>query len=145
MTKSDFSFSSFAGQLFFGDYHTATTATEQNKISHGGLGGHGGGALILKTRHAFVDGIISANGQDAAKQSNAGGGSGGSIHMTCDDLVGFGMFQANGGNGSQGGGGAGGGRIALEYTENHKFNGNFIARGGDSAEETGGTSQKIQT
>ena len=107
-------------------------------VSHGGLGGHGGGALILKTRHAFVDGVISANGQDTAKQSNAGGGSGGSIQMNCEDLVGFGGFHANGGNGSQTGAGAGGGRIAIHYKENHKFNGNYEARGGDSAEETGG-------
>ena len=92
----------------------------------------------MKTRHAIIDGIISVNGQEPARQGNAGGGSGGSIHMTFDDLVGFGMFQANGGNGSQTGGGGGGGRIALHYTENHKFNGRFMARGGDSSEETGG-------
>ena len=84
------------GQLYFGDYHTSATVAEKNTISHGGLGGHGGGALKLKTRHAVVDGVISVNGQNAAPQSNSGGGSGGSINFICDDLSGFGFFQANG-------------------------------------------------
>lgn len=94
--------------------------------------------MKLKTRHAVVDGVVSVNGQNAAPQSNSGGGSGGSINFICDDLSGFGFFQANGGSGSREGGGAGGGRIGVHYTELHKFNGGFVAQGGGSTAEIGG-------
>lgn len=128
----------FSGQLFFGSYDTKSTFKESNVLTHGGLGGHGGGALNLKTRHAVVDGIVSVNGQEKAQTGTAGGGSGGSIYFSCEDLSGLGTFLANGGKGSPGGGGGAGGRIAVYYNEVHKFDGTFMAHGGDSTAEIGG-------
>ena len=72
-----------------------------------------------------VDGVVTANGADAASQG--GGGSGGSIWIVCNILKGYGKFTANGGGsptdakyGYHGGGGAGG-RIAVYFRKNETF------------------------
>ena len=84
--------------------------------------GKGGGAIKLVARGVFThEGVISANGTDAAPNSACGGGSGGSIWISATHLSGSGLIQANGGSGDtytyndvelRGGGGSGG-RIAL--------------------------------
>ena len=125
-------------ELFFGSYFTQSTKEEENLITHGGLGGNGGGALHLVARHVVMDGSLSANGQDGASQSTVGGGSGGSLWLECEDLSGFGTFKANGGRGSPKGGGGGGGRIAVYYQRLDNFDGIFVAKGGDSESEVGG-------
>ncbi|KAH3816402.1 hypothetical protein DPMN_117918 [Dreissena polymorpha] len=72
----------------------------------------------------------------------SGGGAGGSIWITCEDIVGRGTIEANGGNGggpagAAGGGGAGG-RISVQCTNIAKFNITMHAYGGVSNSETGG-------
>ena len=107
-------------------------------ISRGGLGGIGGGAIRIYSRRTIVDGTMSANGQDApvgGQRSGCGGGSGGSIWITCDELDGYGSIQARGGSGSSGvAGGGSGGRIAICYRNIHNYNGTFSVRGGPGIE-----------
>ena len=72
---------------------------------------------------------MSANGANGIND-RSGGGAGGSIWLTCQNLSGAGVLSANGGAGepSQGGGG-GGGRISLNFAAN-TFSGLTPARGG---------------
>ncbi len=89
-------------------------------------GGHGGGAILIDASGSvIVNGKISANGGDATGASAngaPGGGSGGSIFITCATFGGNtnGWLQSDGGAGgivaTLGGGGGGGGRIAVNYT-----------------------------
>src|SRR5262249_34114222 len=61
------------------------------------------------------NGSILANGANATN-NRSGGGSGGSVWVTAQTLVGTGSISANGGAADPlHGGGAGGGRIALQY------------------------------
>jgi hypothetical protein len=89
----------------------------------------GGGAVRLRVSQTLtVNGLVTANGNDALF-NNAGGGSGGSIWLTARTFDGNGFITANGGAGEpiQGGGG-GGGRIAINTRTNH-FTGLAIAAG----------------
>ena len=90
----------------------------------GGYGlraGRGGGVVRLDVfGTATIDGTLSANANNAGDYG--GGGSGGSIWLTCQRLAGgaSGVVRANGGNGASAevpirGGGGGGGRIAFQY------------------------------
>ena len=64
----------------------------------------------------------------------SGGGAGGSIWITCEEVVGHGTITANGGNGggvtSQAGGGGAGGRISVQCDNVDKFNITMRAYGG---------------
>ena len=126
------------GKLYYGSYHYQKTNPTSNTISQGGMGGIGGGALRLYSRRTIVDGRMSANGQDlptGGQYSGCGGGSGGSIWITCDELDGYGSIQSRGGSGSSGGAGGGsGGRIAVYYRNIHNYNGTFSVRGGPGNE-----------
>ena len=51
-------FYNLTGELYFGD------ESLKNTIQRRGLGGRGGGALKITTRHMIIDGIISVNGED---------------------------------------------------------------------------------
>ena len=64
-----------------------------------------------------VDGTIRVDGLDGGTTTGyGGGGSGGSIWITCGTLAGAGLITANGGSGHPGaGGGGGGGRIAVYF------------------------------
>lgn len=103
------------------------------------MGGIGGGSLRIHSRRIIVDGRISANGQDApigGTRSGSGGGSGGSIWITCDELDGYGSIQTRGGAGSTSkAGGGSGGRIAVNYGDIHNYNGSFSVRGGSGLED----------
>ena len=100
------------------------------------LGSAGGGAIHLTTLGSIqIDGIISANGNNAAA-TGAGGGSGGSVWLTAGKFSGNGIISANGGNGNGNGGGGGGGRIALTYGTNY-FSGMLAARGGSGINRGG--------
>ncbi len=83
------------------------------------LGGSGGGAVrIAASGLVTINGTINANGLDTTHTS--GGGSGGSIYITCDTFAGNskGLLTAKGGIGSTVGsraGDGGGGRIAVVY------------------------------
>ena len=75
----------------------------------GGPGGNGGGLISLNVGGKLrVDGVISADGQDATN-SRSGGGSGGGIYLTAPSLSGSGWISSDGGGGSGGGFGGGGG------------------------------------
>jgi hypothetical protein len=85
-------------------------------------GGAGGGAVLIDASGGTVTifGQIYANGGGATALTHSGGGSGGSIYITCRNLAGSasGLLQAVGGSwagGANWGGGGGGGRIAVVY------------------------------
>ena len=85
-------------------------------------GGNGGGVIWMNVTDTIdVDGLVSANGEDAPS-SGSGGGSGGSIWMYCKRITGYGKISANGGSGSRDatapGGGGSGGRVAIYFQEN---------------------------
>ena len=85
-------------------------------------GGNGGGVIWMNVTDTIdIDGLVSANGEDAPN-SGSGGGSGGSIWMYCKKISGYGKISANGGQGSfyagAPGGGGSGGRIAIYFQEN---------------------------
>ena len=90
--------------------------------------GKGGGALKLQANLCNINGNIRSNGDDATG-SNAGGGSGGSIWVTCQHLNGRGRLEAIGGRGDGNGGGGSGGRISLDSSGGN-FNGRTDAHGG---------------
>ena len=127
------------GKLDYGSYYDQTTESLMNIITPGGEGGTGGGSLRVYSRVTIVDGQISANGQHSpigGQRSGCGGGSGGSIWITCDELDGYGSIQARGGDGSSGvAGGGSGGRIAVYYRDIHNYNGTFSVRGGLGLED----------
>lgn len=62
--------------------------------------------------------------------SDTGGGSGGSVWIYCDEVVGHGVITANGGNGTGQGGGGGGGRISIQSSNIYKLNITLKAYGG---------------
>lgn len=127
-----------SGELYYGDYRTRSTNPKRNRISRAGLGGEGGGALKIDTRHFVLDGELTAEGEDGPPPSTAGGGSGGSIWIHCQDLSGYGKISVKGGDGSpKVGGGGSGGRIAVYHTTMINFNGTLSAKGGDSSVEPG--------
>ncbi len=98
--------------------------------------GHGGGAIQIHVKNQFyLDGRVTASGLFG--DSDFAGGAGGSILVETHELVGSGLFRADGGaclNNSSGGGG--GGRIALYYEEAANFTGfrNTSATGGSGAQ-----------
>lgn len=59
-----------------------------------------------------------------------GGGSGGSVWIVCDEVVGHGVITANGGNGNGQGGGGSGGRISIQSSNTNKLNITLKAYGG---------------
>ena len=83
------------------------------------------------------DGQITVNGKDAVKNSDYGGGSGGSVFIAAGSFDGSGVIQVNGGaGGDNGGGGGSGGRVAVHFNSSF-FSGTISAFGGNSGIETG--------
>nr|XP_054759174.1 uncharacterized protein LOC129265182 [Lytechinus pictus] len=77
-------------------------------------GGRGGGYLRAVVQSTItVNGQIWANGQNA-EGSHAGGGSGGSVWVSCDHFQGTGRVYADGGSGQGNGGGGSGGRVLIQ-------------------------------
>ena len=102
----------------------------KNLITRGGLGGQGGGAIKIVTRHLILDGHLSADGEDGPPPSTSGGGSGGSIWIDCEELDGYGTISVKGGAGSPNkGGGGSGGRIAIYHAFMLNFNGTPVCQG----------------
>ena len=101
--------------------------------SYAGNGGNGGGLVqITAGDEVEIDGVISANG-DNATNPRAGGGSGGGIWISAPSVSGAGSITANGGSGAPGyGGGGGGGRIAIVCGTNN-FAGTISVYGGGGA------------
>lgn len=104
----------------------------------GMAGGAGGGVvnLTVNTLLRFNTGSITANGQDGVSTVGAcaicrssGGGAGGSVKITTNEISGTaGIISANGGWSEKGGTGGGGGRVAFYY-ETMSFTGGLAALG----------------
>ena len=79
--------------------------------------GSGGGVIRIEAVSALISGTLSARGRIG--NTYDGGGSGGSIYLTCNTFGGTGgVLRVDGGEGGSayGGGGGGGGRIAFIYS-----------------------------
>ena len=99
---------------------------------------NGGGVFHIIAREKMIhDGQITVNGKDAVKNSDYGGGSGGSVFIEAGSFDGSGVIQVNGGaGGDNGGGGGSGGRVAVHFNSSF-FSGTIAAFGGNSSIETG--------
>ena len=90
-----------------------------SQLYYNGVGGAGGGRVRLDVdgQLDFL-GAISVDGQDAGAASiGGGGGSGGSLWISADTMVGAGTVSARGGRGGWvNGPGGSGGRIALDVS-----------------------------
>ena len=96
-----------------------------------GVGGQGGGALHLAIgSDIFIDGTVSVKG-GSAFGINAGGGSGGSVLITCLNITGHGLVDISGGNATGIGGGGSGGRIGIHVKFKHKYGGSYRTVGGN--------------
>jgi hypothetical protein len=111
------------------------SATEPVDFGSGGGDTHvapnrGGGAIQLTVEGTLtLDGTVSVNA-DATTGSYDGGGAGGSIWLSANQLNGNGSITANGQAAGYGGSGSGGGgRIAI-YTGVKEFPGSVAANGG---------------
>ena len=103
-----------------------------------GIGGHGGGVVRLNIlRTLTVDGRISSDG-GMAVSSRCGGGSGGSVYISCRSIQGNGIIRAKGGDkySGQHGGGGGGGRIAVWHSVSN-YMGTATAPGGLGSQYSG--------
>jgi len=128
---------SYGGRGTFGAYYrpaaTYGSVDQPTALGSGGGGvnaGRGGGAIKLAATNTLTaDGTISARGTQGAY--DYAGGSGGSLWLVCNSLVGQGVIRADGGAyGGANGGGGGGGRIALAWTSgNRSFSGTISAAG----------------
>ena len=107
--------------------------------SNGELGGRGGGTMRIIVVGVFtMDGSLIVDGLPGT--SNSGGGSGGSLWVTADDLRGHGTMSAIGGTGGSSAGGGAGGRIAIHTSEANEYRGALLAygRGGSTGGDVGG-------
>ena len=112
-------------------------------VSDVGNNGRGGGRIFMNVSNSCVfNGEISADGI-APVVPYSGGGSGGSIYITCYNIAGQGNITATGGDGymhfdihgnparpSYAGGGGAGGRVAVYLWNNLSFIANFSTAGG---------------
>ena len=99
-----------------------------------GSGGKGGGYLNLEiVRELQLEGTIKVDATNA-QATNSGGGSGGSVWISADDILGNGLLSARGGNGHSLGGGGSGGRIGIYLRKPMSFEGLLTAEGGTGQE-----------
>lgn len=99
-----------------------------------GAGGVGGGYLRLTVvRVVKLEGAISVTGT-SGEASNSGGGSGGSVWISADDIQGNGIIIAKGGDGKGTGGGGSGGRVGIYLQKPMSFEGLLQAQGGSGKE-----------
>ena len=97
--------------------------------SNYGAGGKGGGYLHLTVvRIVNLEGTITVDATNGYT-SASGGGSGGSIWISADDILGNGKLSSSGGNAFAGGGGSGG-RIGIFLQKPMSFEGVLTAEGG---------------
>lgn len=107
-------------------YGSIMQPTDYGSGGSGPNGGPGGGAVRLTVNGTFdCAGFIEANGT----QGNSGG-SGGSIWIDADHLIGNGVIAALGGYVSNDGHGAGGGGRIAVYADSDQFTGFLRAWGG---------------
>ena len=99
-------------------------------------GARGGGKIKVLANNLDIEGIVSASGDNGKCLScnynpDPGGGNGGSIWITTQNLSGTGKILAQGGNAffAQAGNG---GNIAIYYQNMNDFSGQILANGGQS-------------
>jgi hypothetical protein len=98
-------------------------------------GGSGGGKInVLIYGQLTIDGQIISDGESGMTMGGwgypaTGAGSGGTVYISANNIIGTGTISANGGSASSDGGGGGGGRIAV-YGNVDNFTGIFEALGG---------------
>lgn len=128
------SLSNAVGGVCYGSLYQPSFPGSGGGMSYAGFGGNGGGLVqITSGDEVEIDGVVSANGENATN-SRSGGGSGGGIYIFAPSVSGAGSLSANGGLGAPdyGGGGGGGGRIAIVCGTNN-FTGTITAYGGGGA------------
>lgn len=123
---------------FYGDFTRPQAFGSSGGGGRGDSVATGGGVLHIIAREKMIhDGQITVNGKDAVKNSDYGGGSGGSVFIEAGGFDGSGVIQVKGGaGGDNGGGGGSGGRFAVHYNSSF-FSGTISAYGGSSSIETG--------
>lgn len=104
--------------------------------------GFGGGAvkLVSVAGTITINGTVSANGGSGVAAKQGGGGSGGSLWLSCNQLAGSGLVSADGGTGGShgnwdSGGGGGGGRVKFAYASS-SFAGTVSVAGGAAGSGT---------
>lgn len=133
----------------YGSAEVPTDLGSGSSFTGGGPPGvSGGGAIRLVVDSTLnVSGVISANGSSDIQKWDCGGGSGGSIYITCFSIAGAGILRARGGDAdtktTQGGGG-GGGRISI-LSASSSFPGAIDVSGGAGAQAGDGGSVNQQT
>jgi hypothetical protein len=126
------SYGSFAAPV---DAGSGGGASSPSGVGTAGAG-TGGGIIRIIATSATINGVITANASDGTSSwYDSGGGSGGSIWITTNNLSGSGEIRANGGSGAHaystgGAGGGSGGRVALVVNNTSSFNGSLAALGG---------------
>jgi hypothetical protein len=131
-TDSAGSYGGTGGETTLGPYGSIISPLD---LGSGGqdAAGDGGGVILLNVSNTLnITGSVSANGT-----TKNGAGSGGSIYLIADQIVGNGKIHSTGGRtGLSGAAGGGGGRIAVYYNSNN-FVGVIGSLGGASTASTG--------
>lgn len=140
---SDASGRSVIGRAHDSVYHPAAMGSGGGGGSSSTAGGRGGGIIRMNVGVLTVDGVVSANGQDAPC-ALCGGGSGGSIVLDVGTLRGYGNVSIAGGSGmltldgATGGGGGAGGRGRVDFHVNRTSRSFAFLGGGGRGYEPGG-------
>lgn len=96
-------------------------------------GGNGAGTIIVDVTDMFrLEGRLHSNGDSS---QGGGGGAGGSIIIRTVNFDGEGSIETSGGQGGSRGGGGGGGRIAVYYTGERSFIGDYKSYGGEGTQK----------
>lgn len=95
----------------------------------------GGGKIVLKVVNiCLLDGKLMAEGDNS---DDAGGASGGLIHVSCGKVAGHGEISVKGGNSSVSGGGGGGRVVVASNTNFANFHGSVLTHGGQGSTHSG--------
>jgi hypothetical protein len=129
-------FSLAADAMGYGNFHFANSWGAPGGSDAMNRTSSGGGSVFIHTSSIMLDGAIRSDGSSPAF-SLAGGGAGGSVHISADSLTGSGVLSASGGDGGierpeiiARAGGGGGGRISLYVDSSTEFTGTVTAAGG---------------
>ncbi|VGO17042.1 hypothetical protein PDESU_05636 [Pontiella desulfatans] len=135
----------FAGGQAYGNATEPVQHGSAGGAGYAGIGGPGGGYVRIDVGGTLqLNGQILADGLSGLSHSYgaAGGGAGGGIWLSANQLAGSGQVSANGGAGHEVGeedsGGGGGGRIAV-ICQSSTFNGTMTAHGGACGIRTEGS------